>query len=177
MSISVIESGYKVTGGIYIVPNPAFDNIEFTSESQDEQKLFCELNGINYKDSILWIEIRAYDIDSLSSMFNDYGRQSILISEGIYLERFPLYLPETLLNKVEEGGQLSFKAEMDEIDCTSEGEPTRRPVIADFVLKAMQSKSKFARFGHFEDAIRCVIKKRQKMSLSEPAEIKEIENS
>jgi hypothetical protein len=158
MSVTVIETGYKVTGGIFIIPSPAFDNIGIVSETQVEKKKFCELNGIEYSDSIKWITIWAYDMDYHGNGYNDYCRHGIKLNDGIYLEQFPSYLPETILNNIEESSLLSFKAELTEVDCTKKGEPLMKSVIVDFLLTANQCKSRYARFGRFEHAVRHVIK-------------------
>jgi hypothetical protein len=126
MSVTVTETGYSVTGGITIIPNPAFEITSIILESHDEQKKLCEINGIEYTDSIKWINILAYDIDCSDGGFTNYARHGIWLNNDIYLDQFPSHLPDTILKNIKEGSLLSFKAELTEIDCTKNEPPPNR---------------------------------------------------
>jgi hypothetical protein len=119
-----------ITGKMYIYPNPIINSIGIKDEIVIKRITFCNINSIEYSSEIWWVNI-GISLDDDNFMINE----------------LPDYLPLLMLESVKEKDTVNFYIKYNNNDD-----------LIQIKLKAEQTKSKYARFGLFENTLRHVIK-------------------
>jgi len=91
---------------------------------------------------------------------NYISKNTIKLGDNEWLYNFPEYLPYSMLEHVNENDMVIFSAYcniINNLDSIIAENGTE--ALVHFELRATQTISKFARFGKFEDAVRCIIKR------------------
>jgi len=156
---------------ICLVPNPCTADIDSVYKGrciQVDVSEICEANGIPYDTEMLVCEINIFHPDNADLDYQSHPPKVENID--IWIHKVPKFIPYTLIENLQEGDTIDLNLPIDYID-------SDQLYVGSFRTSAMccarftacQTKSKFARFGKFQDAVRFVMKRSQVAQCSELA--------
>jgi HD superfamily phosphodiesterase len=155
------EENRIFNGEIFIMPYPAKRYTSFDVTYQKHLENFCKLNGIECNLDSIWIEVWG-SFEGNNSAENNFAAHGVLLDNGKEYSGFPQFLPYKLIENINEGEILSFLVELNDrshdfLRPNSEGIDYEKTIF-EVELKTSQKKSRYARFGFFEHAVRYVLK-------------------
>jgi|GEM_PF-523937 len=155
-------------GKFCVITNPLLTHYEYKKNRKnikfykldniEKGRILCQLNNIKYsKFKTKWVNIF---IDTIEDTICKSHVHSIRYENDQWLFDFPEYIPYSLLNNINENDIITFKTICSIIDSPlNMMTQNKENVLVHFELQATQSRSKYARFGNFDDAIRYIIKR------------------